>query len=272
MKDKNILVTGGMGFIGSSLVTLLRALGNDLIVVDDMLKGITLDSVLSDESFDIIYHLGMPSSVSMMYYPGLFCRVIEDFHNILAYADIYLPKLVIASTSSLYINSNLPNKETDTVYPFDYYTLSRYSIERLSADYNAICLRLFSVYGEDQKKGKYANVITQMRLNDNNYSFEVYGNGTQTRDFINVQDVARAFVMVGDSDKRGVYNVGTGIETQFNSIADMTECNITYVDNPIEHYVYRSLADTKAIQRDIGFKAEIGIEDGIKRLMVEQGK
>jgi len=253
LRGKNILVTGGLGFIGSRLVSELKK-DNNVEIAD--IKMNSIESVLSSlqNHFDIIYHLGMPSSAPMMdHNVTSFCQVIRDFDIIKEYCEIVYPRLVIASTSSLYRKCPIPNNESFKVEPFDYYTLSRYNIELMSKDLDSICLRLFSVYGGDEAKGKYANVITQMKKG----YFEIYGDGTQTRDFIHVDDVVRAFIIAGESDKRGVYNVGTGVETSFNEIAKLTDCRCRYIDNPIEKYVYRTCADTTKTERDLGFKAKV---------------
>jgi UDP-glucose 4-epimerase len=167
------------------------------------------------------------------------------------------------------------------VFVTDYYTEARYYLERLSELYGvmhgvrSVGLRLFSVYGENEiPKGKYANIISQFiwcLLKGERPV--IYGDGTQTRDFIYVEDVVDAFLISMDLDKGGIFNVGTGIETSFNEAFSMikevlgSDLEPEYVANPIKNYVYRTKADTKKAEQDLGFKARVSLKEGIERLV-----
>ncbi|MEM3715735.1 MAG: NAD-dependent epimerase/dehydratase family protein [Candidatus Bathyarchaeia archaeon] len=292
------LVTGGCGFIGSNLVERLVRDGHEVIVFDNLssgniknIEGLNVEffnepcekiNIVKDR-IDVIFHLGMPSS-SPMYKsnPYLVGRTINEAIVILEYARKNNCKIVYASTSSLYNGNPTPYREDMPIYVTDYYTECRYAIERLAKLYNllygvkSIGLRLFSVYGPKEKyKGEYANVVSQfiwkMRRDEPPI---IFGDGSQTRDFIHVNDVIEAFMLAAERDfGYEIFNVGTGVEHSFNDLVNiinrMMGKNIKpiYKPNPIKNYVYRTLADTTKAEKVLGFKAKISLEEGIKELI-----
>jgi len=290
-------VTGGCGFIGSNLVERLVKDGYDVIVFDNLstgnlrnIEGLNVRffnkpyqniPVLVPDA-DLIFHLGMPSS-SPMYKrdPGLLGRTINDAISIFEYAKERKCKVIYASTSSLYNGNNPPYREDMPIYVTDYYTECRYAIERLAKLYNilhgvrSVGLRLFSVYGpKEQYKGEYANVISQfLWLMKRDQPPIIFGDGTQTRDFIHVADVVEAFMLSAEKDfECEIFNVGTGIARSFNYVVDLINKILgksikpVYKPNPIKNYVYHTLADTTKAEKILGFKAKITLEEGIRDL------
>jgi UDP-glucose 4-epimerase len=167
------------------------------------------------------------------------------------------------------------------IYVTDYYTECRYAIERLAKLYNilhgvrSVGLRLFSVYGpKEQYKGEYANVISQfLWLMKRDQPPIIFGDGTQTRDFIHVADVVEAFMLSAEKDfECEIFNVGTGIARSFNYVVDLINKILgksikpVYKPNPIKNYVYHTLADTTKAEKILGFKAKITLEEGIRDL------
>jgi len=100
----------------------------------------------------------------------------------------------------------------------------------------------------------------------------IYGDGTQTRDFTYVKDVAEANIIALEKKGIGgeVFNIGTGRETSFNQIVELinrflgTNIKPKYVPNPIKNYVYRTQADTTKAEKVLGFKAKTDLETGVK--------
>ena len=258
-----VLVTGSNGFIGRNIISSLPNEWN--VFESDPPEKSTIPNILKKnklKSFDIIFHLGMPSSAPKMKGGNLYHETIREFDEILNYSKKYNSKLIFASTSSLYRNSSLPNKEIEDVFPFDYYTKSRYYMEKKALGANVIALRLFSVYGYgESKKRKFANVISQMILNPR---FKIYGDGEQTRDFIFVTDVVKAFLLASKSKERGIFNVGTGIQTSFNEIANIVGLKKRYCKNPINEYVEQTQADINKSLRILNFKSQVNLKEGIK--------
>jgi len=101
----------------------------------------------------------------------------------------------------------------------------------------------------------------------------IYGDGSQTRDFIHVHDVVRALRLAMGSDYQGILNVGTGRACSFNEVIGMinaklgTDIKQKYVENPIKNYVRDTLADTGKCREALGFQAQISLEEGIRRLV-----
>ena len=293
------VVTGGAGFIGSNLTAKLLKDGAEVVVIDNFMTGSrevvnllrergatllegTSSSIRELTPVDAVFHLGIPSS-SPMYRenPSLLSLVIEDAIAIFEYAKESGTKIIYASTSSIYNGNEPPFTEDMPVFPTDFYTEGRYWIERLAKVYyelhgvESVGLRLFSVYGPNERpKGSFANVASQMVWAAlEGRPFVIYGDGRQTRDFIYVTDVVEAFLLAWErSGGCEVYNVGTGRETSFNELAELIrklglDLKLEYRENPIKNYVYRTLADTKKAERDLGFKYEVELEEGLRKII-----
>ena len=291
----NFIVTGGCGFIGSNLAEHLLNVGHNVIIFDDLstgsLKNIAglnvefyseYNKIHKLSKVDGIFHLGMPSS-SPMYRknPWLVGKTVNEAIEIFEYARKHGCKIVYASSSSIYNGNPIPYREDMPIYVTDYYTECRYCIERLAKLYHdlygvkSVGLRLFSVYGKkEEHKGVYANVISQFlwhMLRDEPPI--IYGDGSQTRDFIHISDVVNAFILAMEKDfECEIFNVGTGIAHSFNDIIGiinkMLGKNIKpiYKPNPIKNYVYHTLADTRKSEKMLGFKAKISVREGINLL------
>lgn len=306
------LVTGGCGFIGSNLVEKLLDQGNYVVVYDNLHTGTlsnviklliehsdqldleihrSYDSLSGIEGIDVIFHLGMPSS-SPMYKgkPHLVAQVVHDTIDIFEYARVMNCKVIYASSSSLYNGNPLPYREDMKIHVTDFYTESKYYLERLAKLYHdlynvsSIGLRLFSVYGRREKhKHEYANIVSQFiwrMLKDQ--SPIIYGDGTQSRDFINVDDVTEAFILAANSRfDYEIFNVGTGVSYTFNEVVDLINdvlnknIKAKYVPNPISNYVYHTLADTTKARTLLKFEAKIplklGIETIVNEILSEEG-
>jgi len=300
---KYSLVTGGAGFIGSNLVRRLKNIGRNIIVIDDFSTGSPnnlenyLDAVKiipGDSSIietielpklEDIYHLGMPSS-SPIYKqnPSLVGKTITTFTRILdrIKQDNPKTKVIYASTSSVYNGNEIPFREDMPVYIKDYYTESRYAIERLAKLYydlygiSSIGLRFFSVYGpHEEYKRQYANMVTQFlwELKENRKPI-IYGDGTQSRDFIYVKDAINACILAAESKiECSIINIGTGIETSFNKLIELLNFTLKksvepkYVRNPVKNYVQETLADIKKAKTELGFTAEYTVEKGIDEII-----
>ena len=290
------VVTGGAGFIGSHLCEVLLSEGHEVVVIDDMSLG-KIENVpkgaramIGRASMvrawgvrcDGVFHLGMPSS-SPMYRrnPRLVGETINDAVSVFDYACRKGIKVVVASTSSIYNGNKLPWREDMPIHVTDFYTECRYAIERLARLYHdmyglrVVVLRLFSVYGpREEHKGEYANVVSQMMWSAlRGEPFVVYGDGTQSRDFIYVSDATEAFVKAMESDVDfGVFNVGFGKNYTFNEVAKMVanalgkEVELVYKPNPIKNYVHHTLADTRRAEEVLGFKARVPLMEGVERL------
>jgi len=145
----------------------------------------------------------------------------------------------------------------------------------------SIAFRPYSVYGEGEhtKKG-YANVTSLFTwaLMGGNRPV-VWGDGSQTRDFIYVTDVARAFVMAMESSlPTSVFNLGYGVEHTFKDVIKIAskllgvESSPIFVDIPIQIYAHRLWSDTAKIEKELRFKPEVTLEMGIEKIIQATNK
>ena len=185
-------------------------------------------------------------------------------------------KVVYTSTSSLY------NHEVMPILVTDYYMECRRAIERLARLYDTLYkvttvgLRFFSVYGpKERHKGRYANVVSQfLWAIQRGEALVIYGDGSQTRDFVYVDDVVdallRALKWDGSNDD---FNVGTGTAHSYNQVVDRlnralgTAIEPRYQPNPIANYVHHALADTWIAEHRLGFSAATPYDAGVRTIL-----
>jgi len=263
---------------------------------------------------DYIFHQAALSSSPMFLNDprkGIDTNVM-GFMNVMESAKRNKVKRVIyASSSSIYNGLPMPYKESVNVAPKTFYESSFYCREVIAQTYNleygieSIGLRYFSVYGPNERhKGRFANNISQFIWDMvEKKSPIIYGDGTQTRDFTFVDDVVRANILAmgkqnsrsagegsdndNDNDNAkghwrkdildsgfGVYNIGTGIQTSFNSVVEIinkllgTDIRPTYTKNPINNYVQHTLADISLARLELGYEPKWrNVEEGIKQLL-----
>lgn len=299
MKEQ-VLVTGGAGFIGTNLVRKLLKKGYEVFVIDDFSLGKwenkeseaiyfagSVGNVVKimkkmDINPEIIFHLGIPSS-SPMYKNNRnnIILAVKDFVKLMEYCMSKNSKLVLASTSSVYNGNPLPWKEDMNIFPKDFYSEVRYFMERLASVYNqlygveAVACRLFSVYGPcEEHKGKYANLVSQFIWSImRDEPPIIYGDGSQTRDFIYVEDVTECFIKTSKytPEKFEVFNVGYGKNYSLNELVEIINKELSknikpkYVENPVKNYVMHTLADTTKAEKKLGFKAKTSLKEGVKK-------
>jgi len=295
-----ILVTGGAGFIGSNLANELSK-NHKVIVIDNLFlgdpknlekrvkfykmdtrelkiinEGFVAPRLRDDgyilevpvfRKFDYIFHFGNASSAPMYENDLKFSwqMTVDGFIEILKFAEINkVKKLIYASTSSIY-------------GPETYYTTAFKTMEHLAnlSPLETIGLRFFSVYGPNEThKGKYANVVTQfLWCMSKGRRPVIYGDGSQTRDFIYVGDVVRACILAMKKGRKGVYDIGTGKSYTFNEVVDLLNFKLgkkikpKYVPNPINRYVYHTLCKDFSARDVFGFEPKVDLEEGIDKII-----
>ncbi len=292
----DIIVTGGLGFIGSHIVRKLIERGDNVTVIDNLHTGSLYNlrdyqgkfnfikgdasEIVNLSKNDAVFHVGIYSSTPMYRNDRtLIYKATKDFVNILEYCVKNDTKLIVSSSSSIYNGYNPPHREDMVPIVKDFYTETRYFIERLAELYHQmfgleyIALRYFSVYGDgEETKKSYANMVSQFIWKGIlNKEIKVYGNGTQRRDLINVDDVVSANLKALESDKNGVFNVGNGRSYSFNEIIDMINkylknpIKVKYIENPLKNYVEVVEADTTKMINELGFRPHVDINVGIKK-------
>jgi UDP-glucose 4-epimerase len=279
-------------------------------------KGSVLDYdlvlELSKDSDYIFHQAALSSSPMFLDDPrkGVDTNVM-GFMNIMESAKRNkVNRVIYASSSSIYNGLPTPYRESVNVAPRTFYESSFYCREVIAQTYyleyevESIGLRYFSVYGPNERhKGRFANNISQFiwDMAEKQKSPIIYGDGTQTRDFTFVDDVVRANILaMGKQNNRsagesndydnvkeyrrknnsgsgfGIYNIGTGIQTSFNSVVEIINKSLgsdirpTYTKNPINNYVQHTLADISLARLELGYEPKWGnVEGGIKHLILQ---
>jgi UDP-glucose 4-epimerase len=297
IENKKIIVTGGTGFIGSNLVDKL-AEKNEVVVIDNFHTGDqkNIESLVKnnkvqlktmdvknihqlDFKADYVFHMGIYSA-SPMYRndPFLVSEVVSGMISVLEFAKKNKSKVVFASTSSIYNGINPPHREDIIPLITDYYTEARIAAERMSELYSKLenvdvqAIRFFSVYGpHEEAKKNYANLVTQFYWNiKNNESPVIYGDGTQRRDFIHVNDLVEIILRASQLKGFNVINGGTGKNYSLNEMLTMlnkqlgTNVKPTFIKMPISNYVMETLADTTNLKEKLSYTPKITLEEGIK--------
>ena len=300
IENKKVIVTGGTGFIGSNLVDKL-AEKNEVVVIDNFHTGDqkNIESLLKnnkvqlktmdvknihqlDFKADYVFHMGIYSA-SPMYRndPFLVSEVVSGMISVLEYAKKNKSKVVFASTSSIYNGIKPPHREDIIPLITDYYTEARIAAERMSELYSKLenvdvqAIRFFSVYGpHEEAKKNYANLVTQFYWNIiNNESPVIYGDGTQRRDFIHVNDLVEIILRASQLKGFNVINGGTGKNYSLNEMLKMlnkqlgTNIKATFIKMPVSNYVMETLADTTNLKEKLSYIPKISLEEGIKLII-----
>lgn len=291
MKNKNILITGGLGFIGSHIsdevicnneVTILDNLttGNinnikttdneNLKIIKEDIRNTNLDDLTTD--IDYIFHIAamgnVPSSIDN---PVECCDInLNATIKLLKSAvDNDVEKVIFSSSSSVYgQNRNMPLKETERPMPTSPYASSKASCELYLKSFydsyglNYTSLRYFNVFGPRQNKNsQYAAVIPNfISAILEGKQPKIYGDGEQTRDFVFVRDVAKATVCACKSNYNGIVNIASGEKITINRLYEIIKHTL-HSDLEPEYLPERqgdikhSLADVKNMEK-INFKID----------------
>jgi len=279
----------------------LIKLGHDVVVVDNLSNGrldniqhlldhenfkfheldvINLDSIKPIfEDVDWVFHLaGMADIVPSIENPKAYydCNVTGTFNVLESSRAAGVKKIVYAASSSSYgIPDHYPTPETADIRPQYPYALTKYMGEELvlhwSQTYNipAIALRLFNVYGpRSRTTGAYGAVFgVFLSQKMHNKPFTVVGDGTQTRDFTYVTDVALAFLKAAESSVTNIaLNVGSDNHCSVNKLVELLGGSVIHIPKrPGEPDC--TYADTKEIYKLLNWKAEVSFEDGVANML-----
>ena len=293
------VITGGAGFIGSHIAKHLVEKNHDVTIVDNLSRGRLenlskikeqiefkkidildfdlLKDVISNS--DGIFHQAALTSV-----PESFLQK-EKYHNvnvkgtenIFKLAKEFGKKVVYASSSSIYGNTTtIPIQENFEKNPINPYGITKLDDEKLAKKFHdlglsVIGLRYFNVYGIGQTND-YAGVITKFIDQINvNKSPIIFGDGTHTRDFISVEDIAKANLLSMESNTDFSFlNIGTGISTSIKELAELMielsgkKLEISFDELPLGD-VKDSLADVSLAKKLINWNYETSLKNGLKK-------
>lgn len=298
-----VLVTGGAGFIGSNLSRLLLDEGNEVVLYDNLssgyrenvqalagakfVEGDVRNRALLTETMrdtDTVFHLAASvGNARSIAHPieDAEINVIGTLQVLEAARALGVRKVVYSSSAGIFGElESLPIGEDHPVEPNSPYGASKLAAEKMCLAYaqlyelEAVCLRYFNVYGINQRYDAYGNVIPifahRMLRGE---TLTVFGDGEQTRDFINVRDVAQANLRA--SHARGVsaaFNIASGSAITVNRLVElMSEAAevIPIVEHgpPRSGDVRHSRADVSAAREAFGFEPSVRLEEGLSEYM-----
>jgi len=302
MKGRNIVVTGGAGFIGSSLTQVL-AKENSVVVVDDLstgnlgniqdlikshsidfIEGSITDLNLLQKTFknvDYVFHeAAIPSVPRSVDDPirSNYVNVNGTLNVLFAAKENGIKRVVYASSSSVYGDTPiLPKREDMMPCP-----LSPYAVSKLTGEYycqvfteiyglSTISLRYFNVYGPRQDpSSEYAAVIPRF-INRvlNGKPPVIYGDGEQTRDFSFVKDIVNANILASESKATGVFNTAGGKRISLNKLANLImqiiggDFDIVY-ENPRAGDIKHSFADIFKAKEKLDYEPKFDLTEGLE--------
>ena len=293
----NILVTGGAGFIGSNIVKRLLELGHAPVVLDDLSSGYWQNLVpgvqfiegdvrdgeavaAAAQGCGAILHLaasvGNKRSID---YP-----LVDSAINVLGTLNVLeaarqhnIERVVFSSSAGIFGElKTLPIAEDHPQCPDSPYGTSKLAAEKMCLVYNKlygmhnVSLRYFNVFGPHQRYDAYGNVIPIFAHQVlRRQALTIYGDGQQTRDFVNVRDVADANIQAAlTPGVRGVFNIGSGTRITINELARLIQeiagiqTGVVYAP-PRPGDVRHSLADICAAQAAFDFSPQVVFEHGL---------
>ena len=309
LRNARVLVTGGAGLIGSHIVDrLVLEPAADVVVLDNFVRGrrenlagaigrgpvTIIEGDIRDRAvvaramkdIDVVFHQAAIRITQCAEEPALAMDVLVNgtFNVLEAAVQARVRKVVAASSASVYgLADKFPTDELH--HPYNNRTLYgcaklfnegllRTFHEQYGLDY--VALRYFNVYGPRMDvHGAYTEVfIRWMEQIASDHPPIVFGDGLQTMDFINVEDVARANVLAARAPVTdAVYNIATGTEVSLNECAELllqamgSPLKVEFAPARRVNPVPRRVASIWRAQQEIGFEAVIPFEQGLRRLV-----
>lgn len=300
-----VLVTGVAGFIGSHLAEALLSEGRDVVGVDCLtdfysrkLKLANLQPMMTNASFsfveedlnsdnwglegaEVVFHLAAQPGVRDSWGEGFTVYLrsnLQATQKLLdkCVSEAVRPRIVFASSSSVYGDAaSLPAREDDVKAPASPYGVTKLTAELLCGAYvksygiDVTMIRPFTVYGPRQRPDMaFSKFISSLK---EGRPAEIYGDGSQTRDFTYVSDVVSAFMMAAERGKKGrVYNIGGGERAALSRCLEMISSALgvaleTREGPKAKGDVSDTHADVSRAKEDLGYSPQVRLEEGIGR-------
>ncbi|WP_407855927.1 NAD-dependent epimerase/dehydratase family protein [Enterococcus hailinensis] len=312
---KNYLITGGAGFIGSTLANHLSK-DNTVMVIDDLsmgkesnlkksknlnfIEGSVTDrnlmtKIISENTFDYIFHLAAIASVADSVERPVETHQI-NFESVLMLLELVrkyqktLKRLVFSSSAAVYGDEpTLPKKEESVIRPLTPYAIDKFAAEQYVLDYNHLygintsAVRFFNVYGPNQNpESPYSGVISilvdryKKLKNGERVEFTLFGDGSQSRDFVFVEDVIQALLLVASKeDALGKqFNVGTGSALSLNELIDVINEVVNVVlpvkyESEREGDIKKSVSDISRL-KSLGYQSNFSVHEGIREYLISE--
>jgi UDP-glucose 4-epimerase len=297
------LVTGGAGFIGSNVVRLLLEKGHDVTVLDDLSSGYrgNLDPfpqvrfyegdirdpdtvAQATAGVEVVFHLAASvGNTRSIEHPIKDSEVnaLGTLRILEAARHGGVRKVVFSSSAGIFGElKTLPIMEDHPVEPDSPYGASKLAAEKLCLAYaklypmECVCLRYFNVYGPNQRYDAYGNVIPIFAHRMiHGEPVVIFGDGEQTRDFVNVHDVARANYQAAMArGVSGAFNVASGTRITINHLVELMreasglQPRVEY-GPPRRGDVRHSLANISAARAAFGYEPVVGLKEGLAEYM-----
>ncbi len=302
IKSKKFLVTGGAGFIGSNIVDRLIAEGGEVAIIDNLITGRKenlnpkavfyqmniadpkVRDMFEKEKPEYVFHLAfnvrVPDSVKD---PMIDMDSIVGSVNILKNCrDFKVKKIIFSSSGFVYGNAkNLPTKEDASIDPVSSYVVAKSTVENYLRFFNQafglpfVILRYATVYGPRQSMGAMSDYVRKLAQGS---QADIWGDGSKTRDYIFVNDIVRANLMMldlKDDYSDPVFNVGTSVETTLNELygkiakllGKKAEA-VYHEDRPGE--MIRFCLDYSKIKKAISWEPQTSLDQGLKLRMKQE--
>jgi len=306
MKE-NILITGGSGFIGSNLVDFFVKEGHDVYVIDDLSTGLeeNHNNQASYFNYDIVNIIDDSRPIKEY----IFKNKISIVYHLAASADIFLSinnpekvykinldasvailnacsktnvkKFIFASTSAVYGEPEiLPVSEDHKTNPISPYGLTKLGFEQymnffqINSDIEMVALRFPNVYGFRQRSDLEGGVLAIFEdVMKNNEQIKIFGDGNQTRDWVDVRDIVIALdIAKGYSGKFNIMNLGSGKKTSINTLFNYFKNEMSYTKEPLylderEGDIKHMVMDCSRVFKQFKWRPTISLEDGVKNLV-----
>lgn len=297
------LVTGGAGFIGSNLVKQLVLDEHEVAVLDNLMSGykcnldpfpdvrfvegdVRDDAAVADaiKGAEVVFHL----AASVGNKRSIDHPIIDAEINVIGTLRVLeaarregVRKIVTSSSAGIFGElKTLPIREDHPVEPDSPYGCTKLCKEKECLAYaklydiEAVCLRYFNVYGPNQRFDAYGNVIPIFAFKMlRGETLTIFGDGEQTRDFINVRDVVQANIKAADAvGVSGAFNMGSAERITINNLVNLLKeasgIEPVFVHGPPRPGdVRHSLADISAARKAFGFEPTVSLQEGLKEYM-----
>lgn len=295
------LVTGGAGFIGSNIVESLLSRGFQVVVFDDFSTGMkeNLAAALSSQNLkvvkgdirdygrlkaaakdaDVVFHLAAQvGNVLSLQQPqtNIEINAIGTLNVLRCCKELSIKSLVYSSSCAIFGETkHMPINEDHSLNPVSPYGISKLAGEQLCLalgpfyGIKVASLRYFNVYGKNQRFNPYGNVLPIFAEKiKKGEPLTVYGDGNQTRDFVDVRDVVAANLLALEREAEGVFNIATGVATTVNTMVKyVTKAAAKKVEvvhaPPRAGEVRHSVADIRKAKAVLKFFPKIRLEQGI---------
>jgi len=298
MKKQRILVTGGAGFIGSNTVKLLCDLGMDVVVFDNLsfgykdlvdkrakfIEGDLLDKKAINEALigvDKVFHFAAISIIKQSIDDPVFCfkTNIEGIVNLLEAMRVNgVQYIVNSSSASVYGNPEVvPVTEDSGKAPIQPYGASKLAVEAILSSYyhtygiNSTSLRYFNAYGpNDEQQPVTRAVPTWIKAILKHQPIPLYWKGNQLRDYVFVEDIAKAHIDVMDMKGFNYFNIGSGNGILIKELLEKIFEKVGYRTEIIDKGERQGdpkilVADISKIEKIVGWKPSFDLDEGLDR-------